>query len=99
MIPLLIAVSFGPMMGWKRAELGAVFQRLWVALALSLGVILLTLAIDKTRHVLAALAMGLAAWLIFGALVEWAERVKLFRAPLSPPCGRARSICRAPLGA
>jgi cytochrome c-type biogenesis protein CcmF len=98
MVPLLIAVAFGPMMGWKRAELGAVFQRLWVALALSIGVIVLTLALDKGRQVLAALAMGLAAWLIFGALVEWAERVKLFRAPLATVWSRAGNLPRAAWG-
>jgi cytochrome c-type biogenesis protein CcmF len=98
MVPLLIAVSFGPLMGWKRAELGAVLQRLWFALAASLAIILLTLALDHGRNVLAALAMGLAAWLIFGAAVEWAERVKLFRAPLATVWSRAVNLPRAAWG-
>ena len=45
--------------------------------------------------VLAVGAIGLAAWLFFGALVEWSERVKLFRAPLAETWHRARGLPRA----
>ncbi|MFM7347622.1 MAG: heme lyase CcmF/NrfE family subunit [Tagaea sp.] len=98
MVPLLLAVSFGPLMGWKRADLGAAFQRLRAALILSVAAILVTLWLDHGRSVLAALAIGLAAWLFFGALVEWAERVKLFRAPLSTVWSRAVNLPRASWG-
>ncbi|MCM0019020.1 MAG: heme lyase NrfEFG subunit NrfE, partial [Tagaea sp.] len=98
MVPLLLAVSFGPLMGWKRADLGAALQRLRLAMALSLAAILATLWFDHGRSVLAALAIGLAAWLFFGAWLDWAERVKLFRAPLSTVWSRAANLPRASWG-
>jgi cytochrome c-type biogenesis protein CcmF len=42
--------------------------------------------------------MGLAAWLMTGALVEWAERIRLFRAPLRDSIGRAANLPRSAWG-
>ena len=42
--------------------------------------------------------MGLAMWLVAGAAVEWAERVKLFRAPLGTLWSRAIHLPRASWG-
>jgi cytochrome c-type biogenesis protein CcmF len=48
--------------------------------------------------VLAVLGVGLAAWVALGALVEWAERVRLFRAPPGETWRRARHLPRAAYG-
>src|SRR3546814_1937300 len=48
--------------------------------------------------VLAVLEMGLAAWLFVGALVEWAGRIKLFRAPLRNSLARAAGLPSAAHG-
>jgi cytochrome c-type biogenesis protein CcmF len=53
---------------------------------------------DAGRKILAALAMGLAAWLVAGAAVEWSERVALFRAPASTVWARMRNLPRASWG-
>ncbi|MEP1110976.1 MAG: heme lyase CcmF/NrfE family subunit, partial [Nitratireductor sp.] len=65
---LLVAVPFGPLMAWKRGDLFAAAQRLTVAFALAaLAGILALLFLDRNAA-LAALGIGLAFWLIFGAL-------------------------------
>jgi cytochrome c-type biogenesis protein CcmF len=48
--------------------------------------------------VLSVLAMGLAAWLFVGTLAEWADRIKLFRTPLSDSLRRARGLPRSAHG-
>jgi cytochrome c-type biogenesis protein CcmF len=47
---------------------------------------------------LAALCLGLAAWLVMGALVELADRLKLFRAPLATIWSRAINLPRSSYG-
>ncbi len=98
MIPLLLAVSFGPLLGWKRGDLAAAAQRLSFAIAASVAVIVVVYWADAGRKIFAALAMGLAAWLIAGAAVEWSERVALFRAPAGTVWSRMRNLPRASWG-
>src|SRR5690606_28579873 len=45
MIPLLLAVPFGPLLAWKRADLPGVAQRLAVIMAAALAAVALTLVI------------------------------------------------------
>jgi cytochrome c-type biogenesis protein CcmF len=98
MIPLLLAVGIGPMMGWKRGDLGGALQRLRAAIFISIAIVGAVYWTDDRRSVYAALAMGLAAWLFFGAAVEWAERVRLFRAPAGTVLSRALNLPRASWG-
>ncbi len=98
MIPLLLALSVGPMLGWKRGDLGGALQRLRAAMLVSVVIVGAVYWTDSRRSVYAALAMGLAAWLIVGALVEWAERVKLFRADAGTVWSRALNLPRASWG-
>jgi len=98
MVPLLLAVSVGPLLGWKRGDLLAALTRLWVAGALSLLAIALAFALVRRGPWLAPFAIGLAAWLVLGALAEWAERVRLFRVPLADTFARARGLPRAAWG-
>jgi cytochrome c-type biogenesis protein CcmF len=85
------------MLSWKRADLAGVLGRL----KLALGAAVLAAAIAYTLQggaVLPVLAMGLAAWLFVGSLVEWGGRVKLFRAPLLDSLHRARHLPRSAHG-
>mgnify|MGYP003700716347 FL=1 len=71
---LLVAVPFGPLLAWKRGDLFAAAQRLTVAFALAaLAGIVALLFLDRNAA-LAALGIGLAFWLIFGALTDLALR-------------------------
>ena len=48
--------------------------------------------------VLAVLGLALAAWVGMGAIIEWSERVALFRAPWQESWRRARTLPRAAYG-
>src|SRR5487761_2531900 len=82
MVPLLLAVAAGPLLAWKRGDLLGALQRLWVALAAVIVVLLGGFYLAYGGPVLSVLGFALAAWVGVGALVEWAERVRLFRTSL-----------------
>ena len=88
-VPLLVAVPFGPMLAWKRSDLVAAWQRLTAAAALSLLAMVLILGFQQHRPWLAPFGIGLGIWLIVGALSEIAFRVKLLDGSLGEEIGRA----------
>lgn len=98
MVPLLFLVPIGPLLAWKRGDLLAALQRLYAAAGAALLAVLVTLALTREGPVLALFGMGLAAWLIVGALSEWAERTKLFRVPLKASLARAGGLPRSAWG-
>ncbi|WP_407165390.1 heme lyase CcmF/NrfE family subunit [Bradyrhizobium sp. ORS 111] len=97
-VPLLLAVPFGPLLAWKRGDLLGAAQRLTVAGIVSLVVIALVWAWTYGGATLAPLAIGLAVFVIVGALCDLAERIGLFRIPLSISLRRARGLPRATWG-
>jgi len=97
-VPLLIAVPFGPLLAWKRGDLGAAAQRLLAALALGIVALAVTFAIQRGGPVLAPLGVGLAVYVMIGALIDPIERVGLFRQPLSISFARARGLPRSAWG-
>ena len=72
MVPLLALVPFGPLLAWKRGDVLAVAQRLMTAFAGALLAVFVTLLFVDGASVLAALGIGLATWLVFGALTDLA---------------------------
>ncbi|MEQ8229312.1 MAG: heme lyase CcmF/NrfE family subunit [Rhodospirillales bacterium] len=98
MTPLVAIIAVGPFLQWKRADLAGVAERMKVVAIATLVVGLAVAYVTEGGPVLAVLAMGLAAWLIVGALVEWAGRIKLFRAPLRDSLARAADLPRAAHG-
>src|SRR5579872_4594780 len=96
--PLLNAMPFGPLLGWKRGDLLAASQRLIVALGAAIAVALAVLLFVRPAAVLATLGLGLAAWIAVGSLVEWSERVQLFRIRFGDTLARARHLPRAAYG-
>jgi cytochrome c-type biogenesis protein CcmF len=98
MVPLLVAIPFGPLLGWKRGDLLAASQRLIVAAGAALAIALIVLFLARPSAVTATLGLGLAAWVGIGSLVEWSERVRLFRAPAKDSLDRARHLPRAAYG-
>jgi cytochrome c-type biogenesis protein CcmF len=97
-VPLLVAVPFGPLLAWKRGDLLGAAQRLMVAGIVALVAMALVLAWTYGGATLAPLAIGLAAFVIMGALCDLAERIALFRIPLSLSLRRARGLPRATWG-
>ena len=89
MVPLLVAVPFGPLMAWKRGDLLGVAQRLSAAFAVGVIGIAATFAIEGAKPVLAPFAVGLALFVIAGALTDLVERTGLFR--VAPGIARKRA--------
>ena len=97
-VPLLIAMPFGPLLAWKRGDLVAAAQRLMAAACAALAVSVLLLALHERGPWLAPFGIGLGVWLIVGALTEIAYRVKLVNASPSEAWRRLRTLPRAAYG-
>ena len=95
---LLLAVPFGPLLAWKRGDLAGVAQRLMVAAGVGLVVMAGTFATVRGGPVLAPFVIGIAAYVIVGALIDLCERTALFRAPLRTALSRAAGLPRSAWG-
>ncbi|TPK92051.1 heme lyase CcmF/NrfE family subunit [Mesorhizobium sp. B2-4-17] len=74
MLPLLVLVPLGPLLAWKRGDIIAASQRLMAAFALALAAMLVTGLFIDGASVFAALGIGLAVWLVAGALTDLAVK-------------------------
>ncbi|RWL82824.1 MAG: heme lyase CcmF/NrfE family subunit [Mesorhizobium sp.] len=74
MLPLLVIVPFGPLLAWKRGDVIAASQRLMAAFALALAAMLVTGLFIDGASIFAALGVGLAVWLVAGALTDLAVK-------------------------
>jgi cytochrome c-type biogenesis protein CcmF len=97
-VPLMVAVPFGPLLAWKRGDLLAAAQRLMAAGVAALMVVALVWAWTLGGSTFAPLAIGLAVFVIFGALSDTAERIGLFRVPLLTAIRRAGGLPRSAWG-
>ena len=97
-IPLLFAMPFGPLMAWKRGDILGVAQRLITAFAIGLIVIAAAFAADHGKSVLAPFGIGLALFVMMGALTDIVERIGLFRLSLSAAFQRAIGLPRSVWG-
>ena len=97
MIPLALAAAIGPMLSWKRGDLLAALERLWVAGIAAAAAVLAALWL-KGFQVGPVIGLALASWLGIGTLTEWAERTRLLRAPFGESVRRARHLPRAAYG-
>jgi cytochrome c-type biogenesis protein CcmF len=97
-VPLMVAMPFGPLLAWKRGDLAGAQQRLMAAGIVALIAIAMVWAWTRGGATLAPLAIGLAIFVIAGALTDLVERTALFRAPLATALARARGLPRATWG-
>ncbi len=98
MIPLVVAMAIGPLLSWKRADIAGAIGRLAAAGIATIAVIGIVLYASGGTGFIAALGLGLAAWLFVGTMIEFAERLRLFRAPLAESYDRWRHLPRSALG-
>jgi len=98
MVPLIAVMAIGPLLPWKRADVAGALGRLKFAGVATAITIVAVYYLTEGGPVLAVFGMGLAAWLFFGTLVEWAERIKLFRIPLGDSLTRALNLPRSAYG-
>ncbi|HEX7388570.1 MAG TPA: heme lyase CcmF/NrfE family subunit [Acidiphilium sp.] len=94
--PLILAMAVGPMLQWKRAAIMPALTKLWAGAVIAVIVFAFLLF---RGHAIAALGLAGAAWVIIGAVVDLAERVRLFRVPLVQSFTRLFTIPRASVGA
>jgi len=97
-IPLLLVMPFGPLMAWKRGDIFGAAQRLMAAFGIAFVVIVLTFAVGDRSSILAPFGIGLAAFVMIGAMVDIAERIGLFRVPFSVVRQRAAGLPRSAWG-
>jgi cytochrome c-type biogenesis protein CcmF len=98
MVPLLIAVPFGPLLAWKRGDVLGVAQRLTAAFTVGLIGIAATFAFEGGKPILAPFAVGLALYVMGGALTDLAERTGLFRVAPGTALKRAAGLPRSAWG-
>ena len=70
MIPLLLAVPFGPLLAWKRGDLLAAGQRLFAAAGIGLTVAAIALYIERGGPIMAYFGIATGVYLIVGALTD-----------------------------
>ena len=99
MLALVLCMPFGPLLAWKRGDLPGVVQRLGLAIAAAILVAALGVYFTHGGPLLAPLGVGLAAFVMLGALVELAERLRLFREPAGVSWRRATGLPRSAFGA
>jgi cytochrome c-type biogenesis protein CcmF len=97
-IPLLLAAPFGPLLAWKRGDLLGAAQRLMWAAALALLAMAVAFWLAHGGPVLAPFGIGLAVYVMAGALTDLAERTGLLRAPPATALARARGLPRSAYG-
>ncbi|WP_373235631.1 heme lyase CcmF/NrfE family subunit [Cohaesibacter celericrescens] len=98
MIPLLLAVPIGPLLAWKRGDLIAATQRLYIAFGGTLFAIILCYSLIEGGSTLAPLGIGLAVWVMIGALSEIQLRIGLFKLPFKISLARLLGLPRTVWG-
>ena len=95
---LLLVMPAGPLLAWKRGDLRGVAERLTFAAGIAAVVAAVTLWLAKGGPILAAAGLFCAIYAIIGALIEFSERLQLFRASASVSLSRARGLPRSAFG-
>ncbi len=98
-VPLLLAVPFGPLMAWKRGDLLGVAQRLIGAIAVALITVAVIFAVDGGGGpILVPFAIGLALFVMAGAVTDLVERTALLKVPVMTALSRAVGLPRSTWG-
>jgi len=94
---LLVAVPFGPLLAWKRGDLPGVAQRLAGAFLVALIALAATFVFEG-QPLLAPFGVGVALFVITGAITDLVERTGLLRTPLATVARRAAGLPRSAWG-
>ncbi len=98
MVMLFLALPLGALMPWKRADAGKVMSRLWWAAAAALVVGGIVMGYQQGTALLAPVGIAIAAWLVFGVLVELWERGGFAKAGFAKGMRRLAGLPRADWG-
>ena len=97
-VALMFAMPFGPLLAWKRGDLLGVAQRLLAAFAVGLVAVAAAFAVAGGQSVLAPFGVGLAFYVMAGAVLDLIERTGLFHSPLATVRKRAAGLPRSTWG-
>ncbi len=97
-IPLLFAMPFGPLLAWKRGDILGAAQRLMAAFGIGLFTVAVVFVVEGGNSALAPFGIGLALFLMAGALTDLVERIGLFRVPLPAVRQRTAGLPRSVWG-
>ena len=95
---LLLAMPFGPLLAWKRGDLAGVAQRLIGAAVVALIGVAVTFALAGANGIFAPFAIGMALFVMMGAVTDLYERSGFRRAPFKTALGRVRGLPRSIFG-
>ena len=98
MLPLLLALPFGPFLAWKRGDAYAAAQRLFVAAIVALVAIAMAFAFAKPGPWLAPFGIALGVWVMAGAVSELLFRGKFGNAGMDEVWRRLRHLPRSVYG-
>jgi cytochrome c-type biogenesis protein CcmF len=96
-VALLVIVPFGSLLAWKRGDLKGVAERLSGAFLVALIGLAATFALEG-KPLLAPFGVGLALYVITGAITDLAERIGLLRTPLAVVWQRVTGLPRSAWG-
>ncbi len=88
MLPLVLVLPFGPLLGWKRGDIFAVCQRLMFALVIAVVVMIIAFGFLESGPWIAPLMIAISVWLIVGAFAEVLQRSGF------PKAGLKKSLTR-----
>jgi cytochrome c-type biogenesis protein CcmF len=97
-VPLLVAMPFGPLLAWKRGDLLGVTQRLFGAFALGFMGVVATFAFVDGGSLLAPFGVGLALFVMAGAVTDIIERTGVLHLPIATALKRAIGLPRSAWG-
>jgi cytochrome c-type biogenesis protein CcmF len=98
MLPLLLALPFGPMLAWKRGDVLGASQRLGFAALAAVVAIAVAFAVSHRGPWLAPFGIALGVWVMAGAVSELLLRCKLGQVPLSDVWRRFVGLPRSAYG-
>jgi cytochrome c-type biogenesis protein CcmF len=97
-IPLMLVMPFGPLLGWKRGDIVGAAQRLLAAAVLAAVAVAAAFAIEHGGPVLAPFGVGIAVFVMAGAVTDIAERTMILRLPMRATWMRAIGLPRSVWG-
>ena len=95
---MALAMSIGMQLPWKRADLRAGIRRLRIAAALTVTAMAATFWLTAQHKALATIGVGMGAWIVAGAALDIALRVKLGAVSAGETLRRARGLPRSAWG-
>src|SRR5271154_4310354 len=97
-VPLMAVMPFGSLMCWKRGDLIGAAQRLIVAALLAAVAVVAVSAVERGGPALAPFGVGIAVFVMAGAVTDIAERTLVMRVPLRVALQRAAGLPRSAWG-